>query len=122
MGWASANPIFDRTATVLLASGAEDRIVTETLSALIGELMDGDWDTLDESIDEFKNKPSVMAAFRLAAPSWYEEHFVATSDPVNLLEQENERLREFVKYVRDHWQTLTGYDLMVLAQQALGER
>lgn len=70
MGWASANSIFDRTATVLLASGAEDYVITDTLAALIGELTDHDWDTLDESIEEFRDKPAVMAAFRRAAPSW----------------------------------------------------
>lgn len=71
MGWASANPIFDRTAQALIDNEAPDRLVTNVLAILIESLTDGDWDTLDESIECFEDNPAVMAAFRKGAPDWF---------------------------------------------------
>ena len=71
MGWASAGPIFDRTAQALLDSGAEDRIVTEVLAALTEALTDGDWDTLDESLEQFEEYPAVVAGLKRGAPHWF---------------------------------------------------
>jgi hypothetical protein len=71
MGWASAGPIFDRTARALLDSGAEDRIVTEVLAALTEALTDGDWDSLDESLEQFEGSPAVVAGLKRGAPRWF---------------------------------------------------
>jgi hypothetical protein len=73
MGWASAGPIFDCVANALLRENVEDAKTTAILADLIKELCDGDWDTLNESIDEFLDKPAVIAAFQIAAPSWLDE-------------------------------------------------
>ena len=73
MGWASANHIFDRTAEALIATEAAEHIVRDTLAALIAELREGDWDTLDESIERFGNEPAVLVAFRQGAPEWFED-------------------------------------------------
>ena len=70
MGWATANHIFDRTAEELIKNHVEPEKVTNVLAVLIEELCDGDWDTLNESIDQFTDTPSVMAAFYRAAPDW----------------------------------------------------
>ena len=69
MGWASAGPIFDRTARALLDSGAEDRIVTEVPAALTG----GDWDTLDESLEQFEECPAVVTGLKRGAPRWFDD-------------------------------------------------
>ena len=71
MGWASGGDIFDRTARALLGSGVEDRIVTEVLAALTGALADGDWDTLDESVEAFADQPAVLAGLHRGAPQWF---------------------------------------------------
>lgn len=73
MGWNSANRIFDPTARALVCSDASDEEITDVLHTLILELMAGDWDTLDESIEEFREYPAVIEAFRRAAPEWLEE-------------------------------------------------
>lgn len=72
MGWASATPIFTRTTRKLVELRAPDRVVTAVCAELIAELCDGDWDTLDEAIEQFKDNRAVMAAFQLAAPEWLE--------------------------------------------------
>lgn len=63
MGWASANPIFDNVAYALVESKIDTRITTRVLTILIDELCDGDWDTLDESYNEFTEYPEVLQAF-----------------------------------------------------------
>lgn len=73
MGWSGGGDIFDRVARALVGAGASDRIVTTVCEVLIDTLRDGDWDTLDESIDEFRSNRAVVAAFRLAAPDWLKE-------------------------------------------------
>lgn len=73
MGWASANSIFDTTARALLDQDVDAQAVTRVLAALILELRDMDWDTLDESIDRFGDHPSIMAAFHEAVPDYFED-------------------------------------------------
>jgi hypothetical protein len=72
MGWASASPIFDAVAQKLIDHSAPEHVVTDVCAALIQELCDGDWDTLDESINRFRDSSAVMAAFRQAAPDWFD--------------------------------------------------
>lgn len=81
MGWASANPIFDRTAARLLAHGVDDDVVTDVLAELIDALRDGDWDTLNESLERFIDRPAVVAAFRRAGPDYlFEDEFDGGDD------------------------------------------
>lgn len=63
MGWSSANRIFDPVARSLVQLGAPDEMKRSVLGALIKGLQDGDWDTEDESLDEFKDDPAIVAAF-----------------------------------------------------------
>ncbi|MGW6912540.1 hypothetical protein ACWGB8_01760 [Kitasatospora sp. NPDC054939] len=65
MGWASATGIFNPVAQALIDSGATDELKTRVLGELIGKLLDGDWDTEHESLNEFKGDPAIVAAFRL---------------------------------------------------------
>lgn len=65
MGWASAGQIFDPMARVMIELGASDEMKTRILGELIGKLQDGDWDTGDESLEEFKDDPAIVAAFRI---------------------------------------------------------
>lgn len=63
MGWSSAGQIFDPVARALVELGAPDEMKRKVLGDLIGALHDGDWDTEDESLDEFKDDPAIVAAF-----------------------------------------------------------
>lgn len=64
MGWNSANIYFDAVAKALIDHGASDELKTEVCSTLIGVFQEGDWDTEDESLDEFKDDPAIVEAFR----------------------------------------------------------
>lgn len=64
MGWASAGAIFDPVAKALVELNAPDEMKIRVLGDLIGALQDGDWDTEDESLEEFKNDPAIAEAFR----------------------------------------------------------
>lgn len=63
MGWNSANRIFDPVARALIKAKADDDTKRTTLSVLIKELQDGDWDTEDESLEEYLGDPVIVAAF-----------------------------------------------------------
>ncbi|NJP73385.1 hypothetical protein HCJ99_21390 [Streptomyces sp. C1-2] len=63
MGWNSANRIFDPVAKALIETGADDNTKRKALGDLISELQDGDWDTEDESLEDFLNDPAIVSAF-----------------------------------------------------------
>lgn len=65
MGWNSANLIFDPVAEILLKSTAQPQEITNILVCLIKELQAGDWDTENESLEDFAHEPSVVEAFRI---------------------------------------------------------
>jgi hypothetical protein len=64
MGWSSANDIFDPVARALISHEESYDIKLAILVPLINALQDGDWDTEDESLEEFKDDPAVVEAFR----------------------------------------------------------
>ena len=64
MGWASAGGIFDPVAQGLINAGASDDVKIQVLTLLIKALKDGDWDTEDESLDQFRDDPAIVEAFR----------------------------------------------------------
>jgi hypothetical protein len=63
MGWSSANRIFDPVARKLIEAGVDDTTLRETLRDLIRGLQEGDWDTEDESLEDFLDHPAVVSAF-----------------------------------------------------------
>lgn len=63
MGWNSANRIFDPVARALIEAGATDDVKRKVLGDLIRELQDGDWDTEDESLEDFLGDPAIVQAF-----------------------------------------------------------
>jgi hypothetical protein len=63
MGWNSAGEIFDPVAKTLVELNASDATKTRVLGDLIGALQDGDWDTEDGSLEQFKDDPAIVAAF-----------------------------------------------------------
>ncbi|WP_372352663.1 hypothetical protein [Streptomyces sp. KL116D] len=63
MGWSSANSIFDPVAKALVETGADDDTKRKVLGDLIHELQDGDWDTEDESLEDFLDDPAIVSAF-----------------------------------------------------------
>lgn len=73
MGWSHGGDAFGRVTRKLVELRAPDRVLTAVCADLIDALRDADWDTLDESIEEFRENRAVMAAFRLAAPEWVTE-------------------------------------------------
>lgn len=66
MGWASASYIFNDVATTcklqVAAGEMTPNAVTYVLTQLAGRLMDGDWDTVDESAREFALDDYVILA------------------------------------------------------------
>ncbi|MCX5209766.1 hypothetical protein OG689_10770 [Kitasatospora sp. NBC_00240] len=63
MGWASASRIFDPVAQALIDAGASDELKTRVLGKLISQLQNEDWDTEDESLEDFRHDPAIVAAF-----------------------------------------------------------
>jgi hypothetical protein len=68
MGWSSAGGIFDPICTAMVegvdAKKVDEAWATATLTKLIAHLQDGDWDTEDESLEQFVGHPFVVAAFK----------------------------------------------------------
>lgn len=63
MGWASASEIFDPVAHALIELGANADTMRRVLGTLIGQLQDMDWDTEDESLEEFRDSPVIVQLF-----------------------------------------------------------
>ncbi len=63
MGWASAGEIFDPIAQALIDVGATDDMKRTVLGPLIDRLTAEDWDTCDESAEEFADDPVITALF-----------------------------------------------------------
>ncbi|MET9713737.1 hypothetical protein [Nocardiopsis alba] len=63
MGWASAGTIFNNVARSLNAAGTSEDTKRRVLGQLIDNLRDGDWDTEDESLDEFREDPVIVDLF-----------------------------------------------------------
>ncbi len=64
MGWSSGGEIFDPVARALIECGADDATKRRVLGELIDRLQDGDWDTEDESVDEFRDDPLIVQLFK----------------------------------------------------------
>jgi hypothetical protein len=65
MGWNSANYIFDPVAEVLVQEKIDPKVALKVLVTLIRNLQSEDWDTEDESLEDFKNYPVVVEAFKM---------------------------------------------------------
>ncbi|WP_043256139.1 hypothetical protein [Streptomyces sp. Tu6071] len=63
MGWSSANRIFNPITRALQDAHVPDDSKRKILGDLIGGLQDGDWDTEDESLEDFLDDPAVVLAF-----------------------------------------------------------
>jgi hypothetical protein len=63
MGWSSANSIFDPVARALIDAGTDADTKRKVLGDLIAGLQDGDWDTEDESLEDFRHDPAIVQAF-----------------------------------------------------------
>lgn len=64
MGWGSARDIFDPVAQTMIDLGASPEKMREVLIPLIGNLVDNDWDTADESLEKFQDHPVIVECFR----------------------------------------------------------
>jgi hypothetical protein len=66
MGYASAGQvIFNPVMRALIEANASEDLIAHIASVLIDALRDADWDTEDESLEEFKNYPEIVATFAL---------------------------------------------------------
>lgn len=63
MGWASASDIFDPIAEALIELDAAPEIKRRVLGPLISKLRNGDWDTWEESLNEFGDDPVIVSIF-----------------------------------------------------------
>jgi len=66
MGWASAGSIFDPIAQALIDERASVELKRKVLVKLIEVLRDGDWDTEDKSLSQFRHDPAIVSAFYTA--------------------------------------------------------
>jgi dUTP pyrophosphatase len=71
MGWNSANEIFDPVARAVLNSHVSKDDAVNILTTLIRNLQSEDWDTEDESLEEFAAWPEVVEAFKLCGVPHY---------------------------------------------------
>lgn len=65
MGWGSAGDIFDPVAQDLIGR-VPDEVLDRVCFRLAKQLMEGDWDTDDASIEQFQGVPVVQHAIRKA--------------------------------------------------------
>lgn len=63
MGWASAGEIFNPVAQALIDLGADANTKRHVLGTLISKLQDDDWDTEDESLQQFRDDLVIVALF-----------------------------------------------------------
>ncbi len=63
MGWAAGNLIFDPVAEALLNEEASEDLTRLVLDALIAILLNGDWDTADESLERFRDSLVIRSVF-----------------------------------------------------------
>lgn len=61
MGW--QGEIFEDVANVVITLGASDEMKRVILGKLIDKLRDGDWDTEEESLEEFRGDPVIVELF-----------------------------------------------------------
>lgn len=95
MGWNSANQIFDPVCDLVVSmvegnSLSEDQ-ATSLLSTLIDKLQDGDWDTEDESLENYLNYAYVVNAFA------ERDVFTYKDDSWQMMDG-NPTVNEFTKY------------------------
>jgi len=63
VGFSGGNEIFDPVARKLITLGIDDETRYQISGALIGALQESDWDTEDESLEEFKADDAIVRAF-----------------------------------------------------------
>jgi hypothetical protein len=63
MGWNRGSDIFDPVARQLIACGADRHTKFTVLGTLLDKLLDEDWDTADESLEEFRHDRDIVALF-----------------------------------------------------------
>lgn len=63
MGWASAGRIFDTVADGLIKANASDEIKRDVLGTLCSALQDEDWDTEEESLEQYAGDPVIVQMF-----------------------------------------------------------
>ncbi|MER7813767.1 hypothetical protein ABZ714_34405 [Streptomyces sp. NPDC006798] len=73
MGWGSAYRIFNTVADALITAKASDETKEQTLSTLIGDLRDGDWDTELDSLQNYLNDPAIVRAFAHHDIHWHDQ-------------------------------------------------
>ncbi len=63
MGWASAGGIFGAMASSLIRAGASEELLASACRDMIDRLRQDDWDTLDESLEQFEDNPVIVRVF-----------------------------------------------------------
>lgn len=63
MGWSSGHEVFNAVAHQLSQEGVPDETRRRVLGVLIDGLRDRDWDSEDESLEEFRDDPLIVKLF-----------------------------------------------------------
>jgi hypothetical protein len=87
MGWGSAGRYFEIVADTLVEAEASDEIKYAVCLDLIESLLADDWDTWDESVEKYRDQPSILDAFRdnncklqCRSYKYFEDNSVSTCD------------------------------------------
>ena len=74
MGWGSAGSKFiDPVCRALIEAGASDELKERTLTPMIANLQQEDWDTELDSLQDFLDDPAIVKAFANNGITWDEE-------------------------------------------------
>lgn len=63
MGWASGGEIADTVADALIEANADDEVAEKVMTKVISALQQEDWDTEDESLEQYADYPAIVRAF-----------------------------------------------------------
>lgn len=83
MGWNSANYIFDPVAEAIIKNRIDSDAAIDILTILIRNLQSEDWDTEDESLEQFSHAYVVVEAFRRCGvpDADWDEYLIPRADP-----------------------------------------
>ncbi|MFC8432220.1 hypothetical protein [Streptomyces sp. NPDC057253] len=74
MGFGSAGlTFFNPVARSLIEAGASDEVKEKTLTKLIADLQDEDWDTELDSLQLFLDDPAIVRAFANNGITWEDQ-------------------------------------------------
>lgn len=98
MGWASAGDIFEPVIDVMIEAEAPDEVIYRVTDKLMGVLIAGDWDTVEESIGQHDH-PAVLRAAN--ERGYYAEEQIPDDGSYSTALIQCQHCEQLVRYRRD---------------------